>query len=99
MGMLHAHSRREFLLTTAGALAASAAPWKSFQPDFASAAAAADAIRNKRISSLELTQLAFRRIDQHNPKLNAIVLQFREQSLDRARRADEALARKQVWGP
>ncbi len=48
---------------------------------------------------MELTELAFRRIDQYNPKLNAVILQFREQALARAREADEAIAKKRWWGP
>ena len=67
--------------------------------DFASALDAAAAVRAGRISSLELTELAFRRLDRHNPKLNAVILRFREQALARARAADQALARKQSWGP
>ena len=92
-------TRRQVLLAATGALAASGAPAPSFQPDFASALDAAAAIRAKRISSRELTELAFRRIDRHNPKLNAIILQFRDQALTRARQADEALAHRQDWGP
>ena len=38
---------------------------------FASALRAAEAIRSKQISSVELTQLIFERIDRYNPQLNA----------------------------
>ena len=47
-------------------------------PTFASATDAAAAIRERKISSVELTTLAFERIDRYNPELNAIVLQFRD---------------------
>jgi amidase len=90
-------TRREWLGTAIAAAAASAAP-RSFSPDFATALEAAAAIKAKRISSLELTELAFRRIDQYNPKLNAVILQFRDQSLARAREADRALAKGESWG-
>lgn len=94
-------TRREFLgaamaTAAAGAAAAGTSP---FSPDFASALDAAAAIKAKRISSVELTELAFRRIDRYNPKINAIILEFNVTSLARAREADKALAKKQSWGP
>jgi amidase len=91
-------SRRQFLSGALSAAAARAAA-SSSSLDFASALDAAAAIRAKRISAVELTELAFRRLDRFNPKLNAVILQFREQALARARQADQALARKQLWGP
>ena len=60
--------------------------------DFASALQAAEAIRKKQISSLELTQRAFARIDKFNPQLNAFVYQTREEALTQAKKADEAQA-------
>src|SRR5712692_10225639 len=91
-------TRREFFGTVIASAAAGAAP-RRFSPEFASALDAAEAIKAKRISSLELTELTFRRIDSYNPKINAVILQFREQSLTRAREADRALAKKDWWGP
>jgi amidase len=98
-------TRREFLgvtIASTTAMTAStpavAAP-TAFSPDFATALDAAAAIKAKRISSVELTELAFGRVDRYNPKINAVILQFREASLARAREADQALAKKQWWGP
>jgi len=91
-------TRRDFIGAVIAGAAASAAP-RPFSPDYATALEAAGAIRAKGISSVELTELAFRRIDKFNPKLNAVILQFREQSLARAREADQSLARKEWWGP
>ena len=71
---------------------------KSFDPAFAPASDSAAAIREGKISSRELTELAFQRIDRYNPPLNAIVLQFREQAMEQARRADENLARGRTLG-
>src|SRR5450755_3566529 len=90
-------TRRQFL-GAAISTAAAAAP-SSFSPDFATALDAAAAIKAKRISSVELTELAFRRIDRYNSKINAIILELRQQALARARQADQALAKKQWWGP
>jgi len=64
-----------------------------FDPDFGSALEAAAAIRAKKISSVELTEHTFRRIDAFQPKLNVYVYQMREQAFASARRADEELAR------
>ena len=71
----------------------------NFKPAFATAAESADAIRRKIISATELLNVTFERIDVHNPKIDAIVWQFREQALARARQADEALAKGKTWGP
>lgn len=61
--------------------------------EFATALEAAARIREKQVSSLELTQLMFARIDKYHAKLNAFVYQTREEALARARQADEIQAR------
>ena len=53
-----------------------------------SALEAAEAIRRKKVSSVELTRLVFERIDRYNPALNAFVYQLREDALARALQAD-----------
>ena len=65
-----------------------------FDPNFGSALEAAAAINARKISSVELTRHVFERIDKFQPKLNAFVYQMREEALVSARRADEAVARK-----
>jgi amidase len=67
--------------------------------DFASALAAARAIRRGDVSSVELTTHLLGRIQQFNPKLNAIVTLTAEAALERAGAADEARARGEWWGP
>lgn len=67
--------------------------------DFASALSAAEAIRKKQISSTELTQRIFERIDKFNPQLNAYVYQTREEALAQAKKADEAQSHGQSLGP
>jgi amidase len=69
------------------------------QLTFASALEAASAILKREVSSLELTQELIDRIDRFNPAINAIVTLTREAALERARAADQALARGEVWGP
>src|ERR1700704_4885900 len=72
---------------------------RDFNPAFATAAESADAVRTKKISATELMDVTFRRIDRHNPNMNAIVWQVREQAMERARQADEMLANGKPWGP
>jgi amidase len=66
--------------------------------DFGSALAAAEAIRAKKISSVELTRHALERIDRFNPGLNAFVYVMREEALARAKECDEAMARGESLG-
>src|SRR5262249_14261223 len=66
--------------------------------EFASALQAAEAIRAKRISSVELTQQTFSRIDKFNPRLNAFAYQTREEALAQAKRADEVRAKGRSLG-
>lgn len=89
-------TRREAIALAAGVFAAPAAP--AFDADFGDAVAAAEAIRNKQISSVELTKHVFSRIDKYNPKINAFTFQLRDEAMARAQQADEAFARKQSLG-
>ena len=70
----------------------------AFDPDFGSALDAAAAIRARKVSSLELTEHTFRRIDAFQPRLNAYVYQLREEAIEAARRADEVIARGGAQG-
>ncbi len=101
-------NRRSFVKTAASALAAapfvsriprSAAATSKFDPGFATASNAVRALRSGVISARELTEHTYRRISQHNPKVNAFVTLIEEQAMARAREADEALAAGKVWGP
>src|SRR5215813_13051122 len=65
---------------------------------YASAWEIARAIRKGDVSSVEVTGNLLRRIDELNPAVNAIVVDLRERALERARQADEALARGEYWG-
>jgi len=66
---------------------------------FRSAKELAAEIRRKKIGCLELLELYLSRVEKHNPALNAIIATDLEGARKRARAADRALARKQVWGP
>jgi amidase len=66
---------------------------------FASASEQAKAIRDKRISSEELVRACLERIEEVNPKLNAVVQLPAATSLAQARAADRALAQGEIKGP
>ena len=66
---------------------------------FSSALEAARAIRRGEVSSLELTKLILERIEKYNPTLNAVVTILKDDALNRARAADEAQAKGELWGP
>jgi amidase len=74
-------------------------PFDPSNPFFSSAVGAGAAIRRSEISSAELTRLTLERIDRENPSLNAIVNVLREQAMEQARAADEALAQGKHTGP
>jgi amidase len=66
---------------------------------FASAGEQAKAIRDKQISSEELVNACIKRIEEVNPKLNAVVQLPAETALEQAREADKALAKGEIRGP
>lgn len=65
----------------------------------ASATQIAAAIRAKKVSSLEVVEACLVRIEQVNPKLNAVVQLTADAARAEARAADAALARGQAMGP
>lgn len=66
---------------------------------FGSATAQAAALRKGQVSSVELLKAYLARVDRFNPALNALVVDDRKAALNRARAADRALAKGEVWGP
>jgi amidase len=56
-------------------------------------------IRDRQISSAEVTEAFLTHIAAHNSKINAIAQLFASEARARAKEADEALARDQSWGP
>ena len=66
---------------------------------FQSATDAAQAVRGKELSSRELTEMLFMRIEAVNPALNAIVELRCEAALQEALAADETTARGDAAGP
>lgn len=66
---------------------------------FSSTIQLAEAIRTKQVSACEVLEAHLAQIAKHNPSLNAIITLDIEGARERARAADEALARGEVWGP
>jgi len=73
--------------------------WTKHDPAFATAHELAAAIRERRVSAVEVLEAHFARIARHNPALNALVTLNEEGACARAQEADAALARGQMWGP
>ncbi|MGE5687103.1 MAG: amidase [Gemmatimonadota bacterium] len=101
--------RRTFVATLA---ASAAVPWpRVLRSDprvsrltdgtlhFASATVLAEAIRQKKVSSAEVVEACLRRIEQVNPKLNAVVQLIADTARAGARQADADLALGKLRGP
>src|SRR5262245_38221731 len=94
--------RRKFLKLAAGASAAAAfkAPALAGQPQSASGDLtalslwdAAELIRTRKVSAVELTTASLARIERLNPALNAFITVMRDQALADAKAADGEIAR------
>lgn len=68
-------------------------------PLFATVQELASSIRLRRLSAAELLGIHLDHIARHNPALNAIVTLDEERARRRARDADAALSRGELWGP
>ncbi len=66
---------------------------------FRSAKELAAMIRRKKIGCLELLDLYLERVERYNPRINAVVFMDAEGARKRAKAADRALARGEIWGP
>lgn len=66
---------------------------------FASAAQLASAIRRGHVSATEVLKAHLAQIEACNPALNATITLDVERAYERAREADAALARGEIWGP
>ena len=71
----------------------------TLDPAFQSATELARRLRRRELSAVELLQHYLQRIERLNPVLNAVVVLDAERALQRAREADAALARGELWGP
>lgn len=66
---------------------------------YASATVLAKAIRDKHVSSEEVLNAYLKRVEEVNPKLNAVVQLTADAARQQAREADAALAKGEIKGP
>ncbi|MCH8186905.1 MAG: amidase, partial [Chloroflexi bacterium] len=66
---------------------------------FAPASELRSLIANKQVSPVELTELYFERIDRLDPKLNAYLTLTRDEAMESARAAEQAVVRGDELGP
>jgi len=100
-------SRRDFLKTTAAAWAASAwgaaasaqAPAAGDEIVWLSLAEASARLRDRAVTSLELTRACLARIQRLNPTLNAFITVTADQALRDAKAADTEIAQQRRRGP
>lgn len=66
---------------------------------YSSVRALAEAVQERRVSSVDLVDMCLTRITEVNPALNAVVQQRADEARAEARRADERVARRDSVGP
>jgi amidase len=66
---------------------------------FATVQEVATGIRQRHVSATEVLEAYLAQIARHNPALNAIVTLDEERARARAKAADTALSRGEIWGP
>ena len=66
---------------------------------FKSAVDIATLIRTRKMSASEVLEHFLARVARHNPAINAIVWMDAERARTRARAADQAISRGEIWGP
>jgi amidase len=66
---------------------------------FKSATEIARLIRERKVSAEEILEHFLTRVEKYNPKLNAIIWLDAERARERAKAADAALMKGDVWGP
>ena len=66
---------------------------------FWSAKMLAGALKRRKIGCLEILEHYLARVERHNPALNAIIASDIPSARKRARAADRALGKGEVWGP
>ncbi len=59
----------------------------------------AEMVRTKKVGCAELLDHFVGRCEAHNPGLNAIIAWKLDEARARARAADDALAKGEIWGP
>ena len=66
---------------------------------YQSAKQLASLVRRKKVGCLELLNLYLERIESYNAGINAVIFTDIQAARKRARAADRALAKGEIWGP
>ena len=66
---------------------------------FRSAKQLASLIRRKKVGCLELLDFYLERIERYNTRINAVIFTDIQAARKRAKTADRALAKGEIWGP
>src|ERR1700730_12630558 len=66
---------------------------------FKSAVEIARLIREREVRAIEALEHFLARVEKYNPKLNAVIWLDAGRTMERAKAADAALAKGEVWGP
>ena len=66
---------------------------------FLSGSELAAAIRNRKISASAALEAMIDRVERFNKPLNAVIVKDYKRARSRARAADRALKRGEIWGP
>ena len=66
---------------------------------FKSAVEIARLIRERKVRAIEALEHFLARVEKYNPKLNAVIWLDAGRALERAKAADAALAKGEVYGP
>jgi len=69
------------------------------QLHFQSAVAIARQIRERKISASDALEHFLARLAKYNPRINAIIWLDTDRARARAKAADAALAKDEIWGP
>ena len=84
--------------STSSAQSQGAAPASSDLP-YLSIVQAAELIRTRQISPVELIQAVFKRIDEVEPRVQAFITLARDEALEAARLAEQEIRSRQYRGP
>src|SRR5260370_27156302 len=95
---MHAISRRGFVLSAAGALAAQGQTSNSDPTGFTLAEASAK-IHSRSVTPSQLTEACLARIATYNPKLNAFITVMQEQAMAQAKVLDQEQKAGKLRGP
>jgi aspartyl-tRNA(Asn)/glutamyl-tRNA(Gln) amidotransferase subunit A len=86
------HTRREILAGALSAAAPASLEWLTLEQ-------AADGVRRRKISPVELAEVSLARIERLNGKLNAFITVTRQEALEQARAAEREIRAGRYRGP